>query len=183
MPIYSDIPCAIRLTTFTVDKVAKTDATPKVSVCLGSTVKYITGLSGTGVSPIVITCAGHGLTTGDKIAVEDVVGNKGANGLWTVTVLTSSTFSLNDSAATGDWIDTTADTKKPRFYASVEDLHNLSMTYDPDTKKKWYSATIPHTANLIVGREYFIAIWDAVYGYHISGLQTVQDNEFGGFGF
>lgn len=183
MPLKSDIPCAIRLTTFTVEKVAKTDAEPFVSVCLGSTVKYITGMTGAGVSPIVITCVGHGLVDGDEIAVEDVVGNKGANGLWTVNVLTADTFELVDSTATGEWIDTTEDDRPPRFYSSVQDLHNLAMVYDPDTKRKWYSATIPHTANLIVGREYFVSIWDAVHGYHVSGMQTVVDNEFGGFGF
>lgn len=49
-------------------------------------------------TPIVITSAGHSLTTGQLVRITGVTGNTDANGVWSVTVLTSSTFSLNDSA-------------------------------------------------------------------------------------
>lgn len=56
----------------------------------------------TNASPIVITTtAAHGLTTGDFVYIDGVGGNTGANGYFSVTVLTSSTFSLDSSTGTG----------------------------------------------------------------------------------
>jgi hypothetical protein len=60
----------------------------------------------TNASPIVITSASHGLTTSDKVRVTGQLGNTAANGTWTVTVLTTSTFSLNGSVGNGDWTAT-----------------------------------------------------------------------------
>ena len=49
----------------------------------------------TNANPIVITTsAAHGLFTGDTIVVSGVLGNTAANGTWTVTSLTSNTFSI-----------------------------------------------------------------------------------------
>lgn len=63
----------------------------------------ITGASN--ASPIVITTSGaHGRSTGNKVLIQDVAGNVGANGLWTVTVLTTTTFSLDNSVGTGSFI-------------------------------------------------------------------------------
>ena len=53
--------------------------------------------SATNASPIVITSVGHGLSTGDRVRIESVIGNTAANGYWTVTKLTADTFSLNTS--------------------------------------------------------------------------------------
>lgn len=55
----------------------------------------------TNVSPIVITCPAHGFVTGDAVTVSGVLGNTAANGAWTVTVVDSSTFSLNTSTGSG----------------------------------------------------------------------------------
>lgn len=57
------------------------------------------GVSGaTNASPIVVTTsAAHGLRTGDKVDIFAVLGNTAANGTWIVTVLSSTTFSLNGS--------------------------------------------------------------------------------------
>lgn len=52
----------------------------------------------TNATPIVITSAAHGLQTGDTVQIKSVGGNTNANGIWTVTVLSSTTFSLNGSA-------------------------------------------------------------------------------------
>lgn len=50
-------------------------------------------------SPIVITTsATNGLVTGDRIEVRGVGGNTNANGFWTVTRLTGTTFSLDGSS-------------------------------------------------------------------------------------
>jgi len=57
------------------------------------------GISGaTNATPIVITSAGHGLSTGNRVHVSaGVAGNTAARGLWTVTVVDADTFSLNNS--------------------------------------------------------------------------------------
>jgi len=55
----------------------------------------------TNASPIVITSAGHGLSTGTRVTVSGVGGNSGANGTFIVTVIDANTFSLNGSAGTG----------------------------------------------------------------------------------
>ncbi len=55
--------------------------------------------------PIVITSNGHGLATGDRVRVEGVAGNLGANGIWTVTVTAQNTFSLDNSVGTGNYIN------------------------------------------------------------------------------
>jgi hypothetical protein len=62
----------------------------------------------TNASPIVITDAGHGLETGEQIVIAAVEGNTAANGTWYVTVVNSSTFSLDDS--TGNGVYTTGGT-------------------------------------------------------------------------
>jgi hypothetical protein len=51
----------------------------------------------TNASPIVITSASHGLVTGTRVTVQSVGGNTAANNDYVITVLSSSTFSLNGS--------------------------------------------------------------------------------------
>jgi len=56
----------------------------------------------TNATPIVITTASaHGYSTGEKIIVQDVGGNTAANGLWFITVLSTTTLSLDTSAGNG----------------------------------------------------------------------------------
>jgi hypothetical protein len=56
----------------------------------------------TNASPIVITTASaHGYTTGQDVFIADAKGNTAANGFWTITVLTSTTFQLNGSTGNG----------------------------------------------------------------------------------
>lgn len=69
--------------------------------------KTITGA--TNSTPVVITATAHGYTTGDEVVIEGVLGNTAANGAFFVTVLSSSTFSLQDKdganvAGNGNWI-------------------------------------------------------------------------------
>jgi len=52
----------------------------------------------TNASPIVITTATHGLATGDYATLSGVLGNTNANGTFTITVLSSTTFSLDGSS-------------------------------------------------------------------------------------
>lgn len=52
----------------------------------------------TNATPIVITTATHGLSTGDYVTLSGVLGNTAANGTWTITVLSGTTFSLDGSS-------------------------------------------------------------------------------------
>lgn len=54
-------------------------------------------------SPVVITDATHGLTTGARIVVSGVGGNGAANGTFVVTRIDADTFSLDGSAGNGSW--------------------------------------------------------------------------------
>ena len=54
----------------------------------------------TNATPIVLTAANNGLTTGDRVAVKGVKGNTAANGNFTVTV-SGNNVTLNDSAGNG----------------------------------------------------------------------------------
>ncbi len=56
----------------------------------------------TNAGPIVITTgSAHGLVTGDEVFIWGVAGNTAANGYWKVTVLTTTTFSLDGSTGNG----------------------------------------------------------------------------------
>ena len=60
----------------------------------------------TTASPIVVTTqanVSHGLTTGDRVAIAEVGGNTAANGTFTVTVLSPTSFSLNGSVGNGTY--------------------------------------------------------------------------------
>jgi hypothetical protein len=61
----------------------------------------VTGATNPATGPIVITSAGNGLVTGDRIFITGVQGNTAANGSWTVTVIDANTFSLNGSTGNG----------------------------------------------------------------------------------
>ncbi len=55
----------------------------------------------TNATPIVITSATHGLSTGTRVTVASVGGNTAANGTWIVTRLDANTFSLDTSVGNG----------------------------------------------------------------------------------
>lgn len=52
--------------------------------------------SSTDATPIVVTKASHGYSTGDRVIINGHTTNVAANGLYKITVLSSSTFSLQD---------------------------------------------------------------------------------------
>ena len=65
----------------------------------GPSGQAITGA--TNASPIVITSAGHKLSTGTRVTIASVGGNTNANGDWQITVIDGNTFSLNTSVGNG----------------------------------------------------------------------------------
>lgn len=48
----------------------------------------------TNANPTVVSAVGHGFSTGDSVTIAGVGGNTGVNGTWTITRLTSDTFSI-----------------------------------------------------------------------------------------
>jgi hypothetical protein len=57
----------------------------------------------TNAAPIVCTFNNHGYSTGDVIQISGANGNTAANGIWKITVTSSSQFSLDDSSGNGTW--------------------------------------------------------------------------------
>jgi hypothetical protein len=58
----------------------------------------------TNASPIVITSAGHNLSTGTVVTISGVVGNTAANGTFQVTVVDANTFSLNGTTGNSAYV-------------------------------------------------------------------------------
>ena len=58
-------------------------------------------VSSTNTSPIQVTTAAHGRTTGDKVSVYGHATNYAANGQWTVTVISPTILSLDASVGVG----------------------------------------------------------------------------------
>lgn len=56
-------------------------------------------------SPIVITSSDHGLSNGDTVKIIGVIGNDGANGVWTIQNVDTDTFELVGSQGSGDYQD------------------------------------------------------------------------------
>lgn len=52
----------------------------------------------------ITTAANHGLTTGNKVFIKDVVGTTEANGLWTVTVVSPTEIDLDSSTFTNAYV-------------------------------------------------------------------------------
>lgn len=74
----------------------------RVTFPTGGTTRDITGA--TNASPIVITTSSaHGWVTGDRVTIYGVAGNLNANHTWTITVLSSTTFSLDGSTGSGSY--------------------------------------------------------------------------------
>lgn len=55
----------------------------------------------TNTTPITIRAVGHGLVSGDRVAIADVKGNTAANGSWAVTRVDANAFTLDGSAGNG----------------------------------------------------------------------------------
>lgn len=124
-----------------------------------STANQITGA--TDATPIVITtAAAHGLTTGDKVAITRVGGNGAANGHWTVTVLTTTTFSLTDSDGDGTY------TGGGRVYALVASLGGIAGEHIGGQDGR-YVVTIPATAPLEDGVDYRLIVRSTSGGHAI----------------
>ena len=87
----------------------------------------------TNATPIVITTnAAHGLPTGksEEIVVSGVVGNTAANGTWTVTYISSTTFSLDGSIGSGAYISDEDDSAKHTQGTNEDGPDRQTFAYD-----------------------------------------------------
>jgi hypothetical protein len=95
---------------------------------LASYPKNVTGA--TNASPIVLTCIGHGLASGDIVLIENVGGNTAANGEWTVTVIDADHISLDGSTG-NSWSYTSGGTVSPYcriIYKGITDWELSDIT-------------------------------------------------------
>lgn len=124
----------------------------------------------TNATPIVITSAAHGLTTGQQVVIAHVTGNPAANGCWTITVIDADTFSLNTSVGNGAY------NRGGDWYKAVTNGTNLSMVYQAGTNGR-YIAVIPFTIDRLAGESSRLIIFCANYNYqierdHLSVIRT-----------
>ena len=101
------------------------DASLFASLVFAATNPPIT--NATNASPIVITSAAHGLTTGEEVFINGVEGNLAANNVHTVTVIDANSFSLD--ASTGDGVYVTGG----KWWKGVPGALELPLEYQEDS--------------------------------------------------
>lgn len=109
----------------------------------------ITGTTGNGVNPIVITSAAHGLVTGNTVDITGVLGNTAANGTgWSVTRVSADTFSIsatgNGTYISGGTITKTNVTAYTRLYVNDSTLIGANV----GTVSDWIELTRTFTAKV-----------------------------------
>lgn len=72
----------------------------------------LTVTAATTATPIVCTTAAHGYTTGDQVVVTGGLVMTSINGTFTVTVVSSTTFQLDQSVGSGTYTASSATVKK-----------------------------------------------------------------------
>lgn len=106
---------------------------------------YLSGTSfnvtdATNASPIVITTSTvHGYSTGDNVRIADVLGNTAANGDWVITVLTTTTFSLDSSTGNGAYTSGGTATELMADPAALFDC--IFAEYGRTTSERYYTFT------------------------------------------
>ncbi len=129
----------------------------------------ITNAANNGSGLIRITAAGHGLSTGDRVFIKDVVGTTEANNTdtikkWQVTVIDPSTYDLNGSTFTNAYVSggtshrridarLTWDETSDRWGTNVGSeaqatFHNIARMYAQDIPQPGVATTFDITHNL-----------------------------------
>ncbi len=103
-----------------------------------------------GDQSIVVTSATHGLTTGTQVSVGSVLGNTAANGTFSVTKLTDSTFELDGTSGSGDY--------------TSGGVWNVTGLYA-------YSVAATAANGFEVGTSYYVLLQGAVAGVATSDTQ------------
>lgn len=74
---------------------------PPIAIASVTQAPGLSIVSSTNASPIVVTTAANTFQTGDTVEIEGHTTNTNANGLWTITVTSTTTFALNGSTGNG----------------------------------------------------------------------------------
>jgi hypothetical protein len=110
----------------------------------------------TNAAPIVCTFTNHGYSTGDVIQISGAAGNTATNGVWKITVTSSSQFSLDDSSGNGTW--TSGGAVSPIFCRTIKTASALVQpiasfaplrTASLGTRTAWVGATANVTPTLL----------------------------------
>jgi hypothetical protein len=110
----------------------------------------------TNAAPIVCTFTNHGYSTGDVIQISGAAGNTATNGIWKITVTSSSQFSLDDSSGNGTW--TSGGAVSPIFCRTIKTASALVQpiasfaplkTVSLGTRVAWVGATANVTPTLL----------------------------------
>lgn len=80
--------------------------TQKQEITLLDAITPVAVTSSTDATPIVVTATAHGFVTGDRVMIYGHTTNVAANGIYKVTRLSSSTFSLQDEISGADIVGT-----------------------------------------------------------------------------
>ena len=151
--------------------------TPTTFTLDGSTgnAAYTTG--GTVAADILITTAApHGLQTGMQVAIEGVLGNLAANGVFTILVASPTTFFLDGAAGTDNWTSggtvTPTVTLVTALNASMADTQAIATALNaqaPSLDTTTQAGTLCDIAMLTAVAD----VLDVLRRYHISGATLV----------
>lgn len=121
-------------------------------------------------TPIVITSAAHGLSTGQQVVVTQCRGNTAANGVWTVTALTTDTFRLDGSSSNATFLPDA----KAKWNLVVPGAASISVAKLVGVNGK-YRAVIPcGDLPLVAGKNYLLVIKSANYDDQIERIEAAQ---------
>ncbi len=133
----------------------------------GSAAALLTISGSTNATPIVVTLgAGHGLKSGDRIAIAGITGNTNANGMWTLNFTGTNTAQLLGSVGNGTHGGT------PR----------VGVMFDQTPHMQSHSAKLNTFGNLVgsLALEAYAAYADFAAGNNASGalppVLTLTDN-------
>ncbi len=144
--------------------------------------------SATNATPIVIQSQLHGRTTGDQIDIVNVQGNTNANGSWTITVIDTSSFSLDTSSGNGTYASGGTWTLTEAYVDSSNPLGGTD-TLESAEKNRFYHIS-PGQRTFFVGApigyiESIYASWvyydtgGPIY-HHIRWQDPIQSRKSGG---
>jgi hypothetical protein len=76
----------------------------------------------TNASPVVITQVAHGFASGDVVRTASIGGNRAANGVWVITVLSADTYSLIGSSGSGAYTSGGTSARSRVLYRATDDI-------------------------------------------------------------
>jgi hypothetical protein len=143
------------------------DASPPGCATVSMTSRKILSVSGaTNTSPIqIITSSAHEYVPGEMVVIGEVGGNAAANGVWTITVTSSTSFTLNGSSGTGNYTPNTGHsftsiiaTSAPHDLVSGQQVTIAGVIGTSSVNGTWRATVVTPTT-------FSIAVpWNGVYG-------------------